>query len=144
MFFIYNFITQSTHLIFIFVGYHLEGCVEAQAQVGDDLLLHLQDAGNHILNAYFPRFLFFILHFNMPLIAYWKNKCFLLVHLLDELVVLLEDLQLVVGVVALQYVDLHAHAQDHSHLAGNFITFNISVLFNDSFFFVHNNILIEA
>lgn len=57
--------------------------MEAQAQVGDVLLLHLQDA----------------------------------VHLLDEPVVLLEDLQLVVGVVALQYVDLHAHAQDHSHLA---------------------------
>jgi len=128
MFFIYNFIIQSTHLILIFVGYHLEGCVEAQAQVGDVLLLHLQDAGNHILSVYFPRLLFFNLHFNMPLVPHWKNKCFILVHLLDELVVLLEDLQLVVGVVALQYVGLHAHAQDHSHLAGNFVTCNISVL----------------
>lgn len=39
------------------------------------------------------------------------------VHHLGELVVLLEGLQSVVGAVALQYVGLHAHAQDHSHLA---------------------------
>ena len=38
-------------------------------------------------------------------------------HHLDDHVVLLEGLQLVVDVLALQYVGLRAHAQGHSHLA---------------------------
>lgn len=57
----------------------------------------------------------------MLLIALLKNEYFPADHHLDDHVVLLEGLQLVVDVLALQYVGLHAHAQGHSHLAGNFL-----------------------
>lgn len=59
----------------------------------------------------------------MTLIINWRNKCFIPVHHLDELAVLLEGLQSVVGVVALQYVGLHAHVQDPSHHGGNFTVY---------------------
>ena len=57
----------------------------------------------------------------MLLIALLKNEYFPADHHLDDHVVLLEGLQLVVDVLALQYVGLRAHAQGHSHLAGNFL-----------------------
>lgn len=41
-------------------------------------------------------------------------------HHLEELAVLLEDLQSIADVVALQYVGLYAHGQDPSHHGGNF------------------------